>query len=311
MSEPLPANLPPRNTLAQSTQRYISLLETQLSIAYPTENLEHSSQLNRDPVLKLVVSLIIVISNRSCPSGEDYSQLLDEWLHFGLYELPSLHDYKEMVRDRSFLERLYQRGIVNFFLPVLALEELKEDYICLDVPIGFTTLELKGTGCQIIFIKTPPISKCKLTVTFTVDKNLKYSTTHRVQFMINHPKVFPENTEKVDSIEGSVWHPLPHCCPLHVLVINARGAIHPHFNHIFAQKTSELQPDVVIVTETRLEALNTLEPRQSIHFDSSLTIESPLNFFGGTWFLWNSFNVAVQPVHRRKQLLGTEINLPN
>ncbi|OMO52151.1 putative polyketide synthase protein [Corchorus olitorius] len=129
MSQSLPANLPPRNILAQSTQRYISLLKTQLSIAYPTENLEHSSQLDRDPVLKLVVGLIIVISKRSCPSEEDCSQLLDEWLHFGLYELPLLHDCKEMVRDRSFLERLYQGGIVNFFPPVLALEELKEDYM--------------------------------------------------------------------------------------------------------------------------------------------------------------------------------------
>ncbi|OMO54521.1 hypothetical protein COLO4_36442 [Corchorus olitorius] len=244
MSEPFPLEPPPRTTLPQTTQNYIRLLETQLSIAYPTNNLWDSSQLRWEPLLKLVVGLIIMLSKQSGPSSNSCSKLLDEWLQFGEDELPSLHDCKAMV----------------------------------------------------LSIKTPPIFTGLLTTKFTVNKKRNYSTTHHIELMISLPNVVPESLEGVDSPEGSVWNPEHPCRPLTLLVFNARGASNPHYINILPKKISELNPDIVIVTETRSPIINSFEQGNALQFDSSLTIDSPLNFFGGAWFLWHSSRTSIEPV---------------
>ncbi|OMO74613.1 hypothetical protein COLO4_26588 [Corchorus olitorius] len=195
-----------------------------------------------------------MLSRRSQPNGQACSQLLDEWLHFGENELPSLHDCKEMVRDQPFLELLYRRGIADFF-------------------------PLSWLYKQLISATHHWIAK------FTVNQDLKYSTHHRVRLIMNETGYVPHNIEETDAEHGSVWHLESRCRPLHVLVLNARGTANPEFVARFASKTSELNPDIVIITETRSPIFNTLDQGEALQFDSSLTFDSPLNFFGGACFL--------------------------
>ncbi|OMO76356.1 hypothetical protein COLO4_25587 [Corchorus olitorius] len=133
-----------------------------------------------------------MLSRQSHPNGQSCSQVLKEWLHFGEYDLPSLHDCKEMVRDQAFLQLLYRRGIADFFPPILALQKIDHCYTSLDVRSAVTTIELKGSHNQMISIKTPPISSGRLTAS---GKLLKMSCGAATSL-----KLFSSSDLKQDSI---------------------------------------------------------------------------------------------------------------
>ncbi|OMO77931.1 hypothetical protein COLO4_24948 [Corchorus olitorius] len=83
-------HLPPKVSLLPSTRMFVELLELQLGITYPNMTMEDSHEQRRESLMKLVVGLIIVLSQQYDGNGRSCSRLLDEWLLFGEAELPSL-----------------------------------------------------------------------------------------------------------------------------------------------------------------------------------------------------------------------------
>ncbi|OMP11428.1 hypothetical protein COLO4_03824 [Corchorus olitorius] len=280
-------DLPAKDSLLPTTQKFIHLLETQLAITYPTMTIEHSSELHRQPFLKLIVGLIIVLSERHDSDGKTHIQLLDRWLRFGREELPTLFYCQDMVKDMSFLERLYQRGIANNFPPALALANFEEDDQIINVTSPITSVTLKGSDNQLFFIRTPPILRGRISARFSISQEKKYSTEHIIKLLLDSTDMLFENYEEIDCQGPCILNPPARPLQVGILIVNARGALNPHFIKKFKIKTLQYNPDIVIIIETRTSVPHTLPTRRSIIYDSSLFIKSAV-FFGGFWLLWNS-----------------------
>ncbi|OMP06327.1 hypothetical protein COLO4_08190 [Corchorus olitorius] len=298
-------------SLLPSTKLFFELLETQLGITYPTMNMENSPELRRDPTLKLVVGLIIVLSEGYDSNGRSRSELLDRWLHFGQEELPSVPYCKEMVRDRLFLKRLYERGIANKFPPVLALQITEPNSQTIDVVLGATNITIQGANDELVFVRTPPILLGSISAKFHVNRDDNFSTRHNIQLLlpdITHLSL--DNFEEIDCQGPCILNPRTRPLPIGILILNARGALNPNFIRRFEESTFQFSPDIVIITETRLSVVDNIPRRGPMIYDSSLMVE-PALFFGGVWLLWNSSQFNFQNTRKTKLSFFTEFALLN
>ncbi|OMP09467.1 Nucleic acid-binding protein [Corchorus olitorius] len=218
--------------------------------------MKHTSKHRHEPILKLIVGLIIVLSERD---GQ------------GL----------------SFLERLYQKGIANNFPPILAPANFEENDHLIDVASTITSIAVKGSDHQLFFIRTPPILRGRISAKFLINQEKKYSTEHRIKLHLDSTDMLFENYEEIDCQGPYILNSPARPVQVDILIVNTRGTLNPHFIKKFRSKTLQYNPDIVIITETRTSVAHTLPTRRSIIYDSSLVIKLAL-FFGDFWLLWNS-----------------------
>lgn len=81
---------------------------------------------------------------------------------------------------------------------------------------------------------------------------------------------------------------------------NIRGLTRPSFKNNFLHLVSIHNPDVVILTETRVGMENSLDIMRKLPFDSHEIVE-PVGFAGGIVVLWNSSNVVFNTISKGSQ----------
>ncbi|OMO61328.1 hypothetical protein CCACVL1_23602 [Corchorus capsularis] len=84
------------------------------------------------------------------------------------------------------------------------------------------------------------------------------------------------------------------------IILNARGAYNPDFIFRFAELTFEHQPDIVIVTETRLSGEEDRIARESMTYTGAVSLQA-VGYFGGIWFLWKQNKLQLRTIRRADQ----------
>ncbi|KAF7821806.1 reverse transcriptase [Senna tora] len=78
-------------------------------------------------------------------------------------------------------------------------------------------------------------------------------------------------------------------CPtpnMKILAWNVRGAANPEFRRVFRDMMPTYQPDMVLLTETRISGEHAENIIASLGFDNTFKVDA-MGFAGGIWILWN------------------------
>ncbi|OMO94467.1 reverse transcriptase [Corchorus capsularis] len=85
-----------------------------------------------------------------------------------------------------------------------------------------------------------------------------------------------------------------------IISYNARGAANPKFRQTVRDLKERYQPDLFIVTETRVSRDRAKNIRDSLGFDGMSWV-NPVGFSGGIWFLWDTADLVASFVRKSQQ----------
>ncbi|OMP09515.1 Nucleic acid-binding protein [Corchorus olitorius] len=162
-------DLPPKEKLTLPIKRFVSLLEFQLSISYPSSNIDQNEDFQKFSFLEAIVRFILCVSEHF----DDYSyyckRLFLDWLHFEYLKLPSSDEVIKMFENESFMDQLYQRGIIDYQPGLFSFRPVQEEVKTIRVASRMTEVPIVGESEEMFVLRTPPICQAWITSEFMVD----------------------------------------------------------------------------------------------------------------------------------------------
>lgn len=82
---------------------------------------------------------------------------------------------------------------------------------------------------------------------------------------------------------------------MNIISWNTRGVGSADFRRAFRDLCASYNPDLLILTETRLSGVRATNIISFLGFERYLKVDS-IGFSGGIWILWNPLNIIVEPI---------------
>ncbi|OMP06123.1 hypothetical protein CCACVL1_01703 [Corchorus capsularis] len=113
----------------------------------------------------------------------------------------------------------------------------------------------------------------------------RHKSKHKIEIMLDSAQINFPDLEFLNYEQFCLQQSRARVHSIKYLILNARGAYNPDFIFKFAELTFEHQPDIVIVTETRLSGEEDRIARESMTYTGVVSLQA-VGYFGGIWFLW-------------------------
>ncbi|KAF7811858.1 Retrovirus-related Pol polyprotein from transposon TNT 1-94 [Senna tora] len=101
-----------------------------------------------------------------------------------------------------------------------------------------------------------------------------------------------------------------HMDPLNFLAWNARGASSPSFRRIFTDLKNQYQPNLVLISETRVGEDRVAKIIPTLGFSNFFRVD-PMGFAGGIWLLWDRDQIAMKIHEYTFQEIHTTVEVTN
>ena len=86
---------------------------------------------------------------------------------------------------------------------------------------------------------------------------------------------------------------------MNIICWNCKGALNPRFRRTLDSLMSKFNPQLVIVTETRIGGSRVKDITDRLPFDGAIHTDT-IGYAGGLWLLWNSDAVEVTLLEKTK-----------
>lgn len=155
---------------------------------------------------------------------------------------------------------------------------------------------------SLTFLTSPPPRTTKLVISITYflkleSGTLDYKVTFTpISFLNSFPNILPRNRNPI-----TIHKPLS----MNILSWNVRWAARSNFRRVFRQLITNHNPDIVILTETRVSGERASNIISTLGFECYTKVDA-MGFAEGIWVLWNSNDVYMEPISSSFQEIHLE-----
>ncbi|OMO66841.1 ATPase [Corchorus capsularis] len=138
--------MPPDSQLSESAtmRAFITLIETQYNISFPSMPLEESTEIDLCPPLRRIIKLILKIVEEYTEYGSAGASLLKRWLGLTGPIHHNATDLVAMLNDAKILKHLYRRGIADLYPPRLSLHQAFDGLVIISPTTTVTDVPICG-----------------------------------------------------------------------------------------------------------------------------------------------------------------------
>ncbi|KAF7835276.1 reverse transcriptase [Senna tora] len=165
------------------------------------------------------------------------------------------------------------------------------------------TLTLKGSlpeGAFIMEAHRPVLGVCVTSYMKLGSRALEYQFAFEPQMGKKQLTPFSPSSSDSYGYVGQNFDETNRFMDFKTLIWNARGAGNPEFRRVLMDLKLRYRPNVVFISETRIEGWRADSVINTLGFDSHFKVD-PIGYAGGLWILWDTDNVKLTVVEHTFQ----------
>ncbi|OMO59912.1 hypothetical protein COLO4_34004 [Corchorus olitorius] len=241
--DPADPHFPPMEQLPQQAQQLILILEHFLQMNYPDINDNIPAPILERPILGQITRLIIAYYFRTTIRSIDTQTVILEWIGLDHDDLPTTKRIVSQFQQPKILNALCDTGLANFRLPILNIDIQDPETPMVNLQQSEHNFTIQSTD--------------KIAYIFTASNIIKAQIGLRTEFnlileTLSYGIGFHFGRSDNLSELSTALIPFNHPIDITILYYNVEGANLASFRRHLESLIVEYEPEILIMTETRM-----------------------------------------------------------
>ncbi|OMO95625.1 Retrotransposon gag protein [Corchorus capsularis] len=291
--DPANPHFPPMEQLPQEARRLIFILEDFLQMSYPVVNDNIPAPILGRPIMAEITRLIIAYHFGTTIQSIRTQTGILEWIGLDHDDLPTTKRIVSQLQQPKILKALCDSGLANFRLPILNIDIQNPKTPVVNLQQSEHNFTIQSTDKVAYIFTASNIIQAKIGL--RTEFNLILETlSYSVGFHFGRP----DNLSELSTASVPFNYPID----VTILYYNVRGANLASFRTHPGSLIVEYEPDILIMTETRMGNLEGHEIGAAIGCNQIVVVNST-NYSGALWLFSNMTAVSIEEILRTRASL--------
>ncbi|OMO57272.1 Endonuclease/exonuclease/phosphatase [Corchorus olitorius] len=295
--DPADPHFPPMEQLPQQAQQLILILEHFLQMNYPDINDNIPAPILERLILGQITRLIIAYYFHTTIRSIDTQTVILEWIGLDHDDLLTTKRIVSQFQQPKILNALCDTGLANFRLPILNIDIQDPKTPMVNLQQSEHNFTTQSTD-KIAYIFTAS-NIIQAQIGLRTEFNLILETlSYGIGFHFGRS----DNLSELSTASIPFNHPID----ITILYYNVRGANLASFRRHLGLLIVEYEPEILIMTETRMGNLKGHEMGAAIGYNQVVVVNST-NYSGGLWLFSNLTTVSIEEILRTQASLTIKL----